>query len=303
MVLLEGIEPWSCKDLVRENLARQMQLARLSPLRLVPVADGLAMFKAQASRFDGRVCRLDFLRASRAALRMQNLAGYGGVADEAILSEVFDSLDFDRAADGRLSRGEWAVGLSVFFKGSYEEKVQAVFQLLDRSGNGFLERAELEEYLLPFVKALTPQRAASLRPLLLRKATSDLLVEIDVTGDGKIGGAEMLRWMEDGNDVFERISALIEHQVYQIWLEYHFVARPLERQTESMGSLFERLYAIAELETYSPLERTKQAKPEGFSTKGKGHVSADPSATTDHWVWRQADKVMTSMRGTTRHSL
>lgn len=290
LVLLEGIEPWSTNDLVKKNLSGQRHLARTSPLRFVPVAEGLAMFKAEASHLDGRVCRWGFLRAARAALRMQRLTGYGGFADEAILSEVFDSLDIDGTADGRLSKGEWAVGLSVFFGGSHEEKVKAVFQLLDRSGSGVLERAELEEYLLPFVKALTPQSAAALRPLLLRKATDDLFREIDVTRDGGISGSEMLRWMEAGNDIVERLSTLIEHQVYQIWLEYHFVPRSLETGN-SMGNLFQRICTLAELEAYGP---SKAMTP---SMKGNGCAAAvaEPQDTMVDLALRQADKVMSTM--------
>lgn len=174
-----------------------------------------------------------------------------------------------------------------------------MFDFLDRSSNGFLERAELEEYLLPFVKALTPQRTAALRPLLLRKATDDLFREIDVTGDGKLSSKEMLRWMEAGNDVFEWLSTLIEHQVYQIWLEYHFGAKPLDRG-DSMGNILERIYALAELEAYS----TKRA-PEGSSMKGKGCAAAvaEPSDTMAELAWRRADKVMTSMRSMNSFSL
>ncbi|OLP99467.1 Guanylyl cyclase-activating protein 1 [Symbiodinium microadriaticum] len=59
------------------------------------------------------------------------------------LYQIFDSMDFDR--NGTLSTGEWAAGLSVFFKGSMEEAVRAVFRCLDANENGAISKSELQD--------------------------------------------------------------------------------------------------------------------------------------------------------------
>ena len=98
--------------------------------------------------------------------------------DRNALYDMFDSMDIDR--NGTLSLGEWAGGLSVFFKGSMEDCVQAVFQCLDQNGDGVLSKRELMEYFKPFVNCMTPQAAAALRPLLLKHATDQIYTEMQI---------------------------------------------------------------------------------------------------------------------------
>merc|ERR1712232_1240952 len=97
--------------------------------------------------------------------------------EQAELYEVFESMDFDQ--NGVLSRGEWASGLAVFFRGTPESSVNAVFAVLDEDKNKSLSKSELQEYLKPFVHACTPSRADALRPLLLKRTTDDIYKEMD----------------------------------------------------------------------------------------------------------------------------
>jgi len=221
MVNMSHIEPWSVKDLIRANLHEQARLRWISPLRHVVVDAGLQIFNEKVSRLDGRVGKRDFIKACLSVLRSMNMQGVGGALDEGILAHVFDSLKFDGTKD-RLSKGEWAIGLTTYFKGTQEDCSDAVFTLLDTGGKGFLSRSELKTYLTSFVAAMTPPEAEGLRPLLLKKTTADLFTEMDAAHDDQISPLELLRWMQAGNNLLDRLMAIIEQQVTKIWLECQF---------------------------------------------------------------------------------
>merc|ERR1712232_154362 len=139
--------------------------------------------------------------------------------DRQMLHEIFDSMDFDKS--GTLDLGEWAGGLSVFFRGTQEECVHAVFNALDRDKNRSLSKSELQEYLKPFVKAMSPSEADSLRPLLVKKATDEIYNDMDFNHDGKITSEELLEWSRRGNTIIEKMADIIDKEVYRIWLKGH----------------------------------------------------------------------------------
>merc|ERR1719375_2137807 len=129
VINMEGITPWDAKDMVKANLEEQLRLSRISPLRYVPVAEGVDMFSEHIGHIDHRLSQREFIRVSMLVLRSLNIEGVGGTADQTILEQVFQALDFDD--DKMLTRGEWACGLSVFFKGTQAEAIKATFRLLD----------------------------------------------------------------------------------------------------------------------------------------------------------------------------
>ena len=124
------------------------------------------------------------------------------------------------AVDGASRQvGEWAGGLSVFFKGSMEDCVQAVFQCLDQNGDGVLSKRELMEYFKPFVNCMTPQAAAALRPLLLKHATDQIYMEMDWDHSDSISSEEMVAWSRSGNNVVDRLADIIENYAYSMFVE------------------------------------------------------------------------------------
>jgi len=214
---LEKIEPWSAKDRIMVHLQKQEMLARKTPLRHVPVQDGLNHFTNHASGILGGMTEAVFRKQAIAVLNAKGIK-YSR-ADEQELTDVFKSMDYDDS--GRLSLGEWAGGMTVFFRGSREDCVHAVFEALDADHNGTLSRQELREYLKPFVKAMVPEEAAALRPVLLKKATDDIFDEMDHFRqvDECITSEEMILWMQDGNNIIDRLVKVIDPLVYKIWLE------------------------------------------------------------------------------------
>lgn len=215
VINMHNIEPWPCRVMVKERLARQTELAKRSPLRNVPVAEGVKYFNKRVSGWFSSLKREDFVNQA-IELLVQTKTRHGQ-QDRNELYDIFDSMDFD--GNGELGVGEWAGGLSVFFKGNHEECIHAVFDTLDRNGDKSLSKSEMCEYLTPFVKAMTPPEADAIRPLLLKKATDEIYEEMDLDHNHQVSVEEFYAWSKQGNNIIDRLANIMEHEVYQIWLE------------------------------------------------------------------------------------
>lgn len=246
VISMNGIQAWVAKDLVKDRLRLQHDLASRSRLREIPVMEGLRYVGQSTSnwwsaRMDNRYTRMvgwsgkELTRDAFVQACMNLLIARNARLDDRDrydLVQIFDSMDFD--GNHALSVGEWAGGLSVFFKGTKEECVHAVFEVLDRDGNRTLSKPELQEYLKPFVKAMSPREAESLRPILLKKATDDIYAEMDMDHNNQVSSEELLLWTNKGNTVIDRLASIIDTEVYKIWL----------KQTPSYGQNFNQGYNV-----------------------------------------------------------
>lgn len=219
---MHNIEPWNARDLIKENLRKQGELAKKTPLRHIPVAAGLEdmqkkckLWAVPSAWYTKTLSKTQFVQACRHLLETHNVRYTPRDTDE--FAAIFDSMDFD--GNGNLSIGEWAGGMSVFFKGTQEEAVLAVFKALDQNGDGDLTEKELREYLKPFVKAMSPPSAEPVRPLLWKKATDDIYREMDKDHDSHVSSNEMVEWTRAGNNIVDRLADIIDKEVYKIWIE------------------------------------------------------------------------------------
>lgn len=216
LINLHGIQPWSARALVRMNLKQQGELAERSPLRNIHVEQGLAYMSAKVQTwYQSSMTRTQFVSAAAQLLQSERVQFSD--RDMAELHDVFLSMDFDQK--GSLDLGEWAGGLSVFFRGTQEECVHAVFNALDRDKSRTLTKSELQEYLKPFVKAMSPPEADSLRPLLVKKATDEIYKDMDFNRNNEISSEEMLMWSRRGNSIIETLADIIDKEVHRIWLK------------------------------------------------------------------------------------
>lgn len=217
VIRVQGIEPWPARELVKENLARQSELARRHPLNQVPVDIGMNWFKDYVGGWfnSSRLTREVFVDRATELLVYTNTRH--SQYDRNLLYDIFDSMDYD--GNGELSIGEWAAGLTVFFKGNVDQCIHAVFDVLDTNGDKSLSKSELNEYLKPFVNAMTPSEASSLRPLLTKKAADDIFLEMDLDHNGYISSDEMLVWSKSGNNIIDRLAKVIDHEVYSVWIK------------------------------------------------------------------------------------
>eukprot|EP00442_Polarella_glacialis_P009742 CAMPEP_0115086704 /NCGR_PEP_ID=MMETSP0227-20121206/22761_1 /TAXON_ID=89957 /ORGANISM="Polarella glacialis, Strain CCMP 1383" /LENGTH=479 /DNA_ID=CAMNT_0002476247 /DNA_START=95 /DNA_END=1534 /DNA_ORIENTATION=+ len=218
LINLHSIEPWDARSLVKDNLAKQGELAKRSPLRKVQVEDGLQFVKAKTQGwFQASLTRDQFVTICITLLATKEVQHTQKDRDDLYL--IFDSLDFD--GNGELSTGEWAAGLSVFFKGIMEIAVRAVFQTLDADNNASISKRELKAYVSPFVKAMVPPQASALRPVLESKVVNDIYSEMDMDKKGGISSDEMIMWTKKGNNLIDKLADIIDKEVYQIWLDQH----------------------------------------------------------------------------------
>merc|ERR1712224_63438 len=136
----------------------QLNLARYSPLRTIPVKFGLEHFRRHIGYFRG-LTKEAFIHIAQNLMQVWRVPRKPD--DIECLEAIFDSMDY--SLNGKLSLGDWASGLTVFFKGCQEEKVSALFSLLDRNEDGSLSKPDIKEYIMPLVQAMTPPEASALR--------------------------------------------------------------------------------------------------------------------------------------------
>ncbi|XP_018587420.1 EF-hand calcium-binding domain-containing protein 1-like isoform X5 [Scleropages formosus] len=64
-----------------------------------------------------------------------------GLTDDMMMDRVFRV--FDKDNDSYVSVKEWIEGLSVFLRGTFDEKIKYCFDIYDLNGNGYISREEM----------------------------------------------------------------------------------------------------------------------------------------------------------------
>eukprot|EP00746_Dinoflagellata_sp_MGD_P148975 gnl/MRDRNA2_/MRDRNA2_81093_c0_seq1.p1 gnl/MRDRNA2_/MRDRNA2_81093_c0~~gnl/MRDRNA2_/MRDRNA2_81093_c0_seq1.p1 ORF type:complete len:364 (-),score=78.01 gnl/MRDRNA2_/MRDRNA2_81093_c0_seq1:192-1220(-) len=205
------IEPWSANSLIQERLHKQAQLARVSPLRFVPVVDGLHHFKNATGKLDG-MRRHSFVKGLRNLLKTDKVE---------LEDEILEAMDYDGSE--ALSIGEWAVGLTFLFKGTPEEKAKAIFELLDQDQDGFLSKEEIKEFVTPYVKAMIPPQALPLRPHLLEHCGEEVRRSMMCKGPRKVSQEMFIQWLCK-NDVVDFLAKIIDKEAYTMFLNSNYTA-------------------------------------------------------------------------------
>lgn len=215
LISMHGIQPWQAQELINDNRKKQVELKQRSPLQHIPVQDGLQHFVKYTTSWVQHLTRERFQQQAIKLLEKRQVPMTQ--MDRTELADVFDSLDYDR--NGMLSHGEWAGGLAFYFKGTQEDHVHAVFDVLDRDGSKTLTKLELREYIKPYVKAMTPPEADALRPLLTNRACDQIYEEMDKDHQHDITSEELVEWYAQGNDLITKIATIIEAEVYTLWMD------------------------------------------------------------------------------------
>ncbi|XP_072507615.1 calaxin-like isoform X1 [Notamacropus eugenii] len=68
-----------------------------------------------------------------------------GMTDDMLMNRVFGA--FDKDSDNHISITEWVEGLSIFLRGTFEEKVKYCYQVYYLNGDGYISQDEMFDML------------------------------------------------------------------------------------------------------------------------------------------------------------
>ncbi|NXG61443.1 EFCB1 protein, partial [Hemiprocne comata] len=131
-----------------------------------------------------------------------------GMTDDVIMDRVFRA--FDRDNDSCVSAVEWVEGLSVFLRGTMEERIKYCFQVYDLNGDGYISREEIfqllkNSLLKPSSEEDPDEGIKDLVDIALKKMASiySLGYLSDCDHDGKVSFLDFEKAVRDENLLLE----------------------------------------------------------------------------------------------------
>ncbi|NXN76051.1 EFCB1 protein, partial [Himantopus himantopus] len=131
-----------------------------------------------------------------------------GMTDDVLMDRVFRT--FDRDNDSCISVVEWVEGLSVFLRGTLEERIKYCFEVYDLNGDGYISREEmfqmLKNSLLKQPSEEDPDEGIKdLVDIALKKmaSTYSLWYFSDYDHDGKLSFTDFEKAVRDENLLLE----------------------------------------------------------------------------------------------------
>ncbi|XP_004837590.1 EF-hand calcium-binding domain-containing protein 1 isoform X2 [Heterocephalus glaber] len=108
-----------------------------------------------------------------------------GMTDDMIMDRVFRG--FDKDNDGNINVTEWVNGLSLFLRGSLEEKMKYCFEVFDLNGDGFISKEEMFHLLK---NSLLKQPSEEDPDEGIKDLVEITLKKMDYDHDGKLSSAD-----------------------------------------------------------------------------------------------------------------
>ncbi|XP_023423133.1 calaxin-like [Cavia porcellus] len=103
-----------------------------------------------------------------------------GMTDDTLMNRVFCA--FDRDNDNYINLEEWIRGLSVFLRGTFEEKMKFCFEVYYLNGDGYISREEIFEMLKNSIHQDSPEETDE----GIRELVDIIVTKMDYDNDGKI---------------------------------------------------------------------------------------------------------------------
>ncbi|XP_042540478.1 EF-hand calcium-binding domain-containing protein 1-like isoform X2 [Dipodomys spectabilis] len=111
-----------------------------------------------------------------------------GMTDDMLMNRVFFA--FDKDSDNFINVIEWIKGLSVFLRGTFEEKLKFCFEVYYLNGDGYISQEEIFDMLKNSLYQQSPEEESD-------EGISELvdltLKKMDYDNDGKISFADFER--------------------------------------------------------------------------------------------------------------
>uniref|UniRef100_A0A8C9DK31 EF-hand domain-containing protein n=1 Tax=Prolemur simus TaxID=1328070 RepID=A0A8C9DK31_PROSS len=108
-----------------------------------------------------------------------------GMTDDMLMNRVFFA--FDKDNDNRINVKEWVKGLSVFLRGTFEEKLKFCFEVYYLNGDGFISQEEIFDILK---NSLHQQSSEEETDEGIKELVDIILKKMDYDNDGKISFAD-----------------------------------------------------------------------------------------------------------------
>ncbi|KAM5298284.1 calaxin [Ctenodactylus gundi] len=108
-----------------------------------------------------------------------------GMTDDMIMDRVFRG--FDKDNDGSVNVTEWINGLSLFLRGTLEEKMKYCFEVFDLNGDGFISKEEMFHMLK---NSLLKQPSEEDPDEGIKDLVEITLKKMDYDHDGKLSFAD-----------------------------------------------------------------------------------------------------------------
>lgn len=229
LMVQHEIKPWSTADVSERILQKQEELCKISPLRFIPVEDGLSYFAQHAGGWISVLTREKFVYLTLRLLSDKKVIF--PTQEATIFYDIFDSIDLYGKAT--LSVAELVLGLSSFFGGTFEQRTSMVYDLLDPKSTGYLSKSTLQAFVNPIVWCLVPSTAEVLRPILSDQVMEALFLEIAWEPKERITRDEFIWWMHGCQKrgaqrmlamiprvVISQVARVIDSAVTAAWMEH-----------------------------------------------------------------------------------
>ncbi|XP_025921168.1 calaxin isoform X2 [Apteryx mantelli] len=121
-----------------------------------------------------------------------------GMTDDMIMDRVFRA--FDKDNDSCISVVEWVEGLSIFLRGTLEEKIKYCFEVYDLNGDGYISREEMFHMLK---NSLLKQPSEEDPDEGIKDLVEITLKKMDYDHDGKLSFLDFEKAVRDENLLLE----------------------------------------------------------------------------------------------------
>ncbi|XP_012031714.3 calaxin-like isoform X2 [Ovis aries] len=121
-----------------------------------------------------------------------------GMTDDVLMNRVFFA--FDKDNDNYINVKEWVKGLSVFLRGTFEEKLKFCFEVYYFNGDGYISRERIYDMLKTSLHQQSPEEEADEG---IRELVDIALKKMDYDNDGRISFADFERAVKEDRLLLE----------------------------------------------------------------------------------------------------
>ncbi|KAM6202305.1 calaxin-like [Rhynchocyon petersi] len=160
--------------------------------------------------------KLDKVGLDRSTFRgiLHNLFG---MTDDVLMDRVFFA--FDKDNDNCINANEWVKGLSVFLRGTFEEKLKFCFEVYYLNGDGYISREGVFEMLK---NSLHQQSFEEKTEEGVKELVEITMKKMDYDNDGKISFADFERAVREDTLLLEVFGPCLPEA--QKCLDFEFLA-------------------------------------------------------------------------------